>query len=225
MSNSVTSWTAARQASLSFTISQRVLKLMSIESVMPSNHLILYCPLLLLPSIFPSNKIFSSELALPIRWPRHSNFSFCISPSKEYFWDKRETAFNDINSLKEPTSYCIEFYSSTTSISWVWSLGWEVPLGKGMATHSSILAWRIPWTEEPGRLQSTELQWVTNTHPYLGRITFLREDEFFTFMTIGNIKWKIKRKNLAGMILWKWVFVLLLILNDRGSFSFLEEKI
>ena len=80
----MTPWTAAHQASLSFTIAQSLLKLMSIESVMPSNHLVLYCPLLLLPSIFPSISIFSNELALCIRWPKYWNFSFSISPSNEY---------------------------------------------------------------------------------------------------------------------------------------------
>ena len=80
----VTSRTAASQASLAFTIAQSLLKLMSIESVMPSNHLVLYCPLLLLPSIFPSISIFSNELALCIRWPKYWNFSFSISPSNEY---------------------------------------------------------------------------------------------------------------------------------------------
>ena len=74
--------TAAHQASLSLTISQSLLKLMSFESVMPSNHLILCCPLLLLPSIFPSIKVFSNELALHIRWPKY--WSFSISPSNEY---------------------------------------------------------------------------------------------------------------------------------------------
>ena len=72
------------QVSLSFTISQSLLILMSIESVMPSNHLILWCPLLLLPSIFPSISIFSNESALCIRWPKYWSFSFSISPSKEY---------------------------------------------------------------------------------------------------------------------------------------------
>ena len=81
-----TPWTAAPQASLSITNSLSLLKPMSIESVMPSNHLIL-CrprPLLLLPSIFPSIRVFSSELALCIRWPKHWSFSFSISPSSEY---------------------------------------------------------------------------------------------------------------------------------------------
>ena len=77
-----TPWTAAYQASLSFTISQSLLKLMSIESVMPSNHLMLCCPLLLLPSIFPSIKVFSNESALHIRWPKY--WSFSISPSNAY---------------------------------------------------------------------------------------------------------------------------------------------
>ena len=79
-----TPWTAARQGSLSLTISWSFLKLMSIESVMPSNHLILCCPLLLLPSVFPSIRVFSSESALHIRWPKYWSFSFSISPSNEY---------------------------------------------------------------------------------------------------------------------------------------------
>ena len=76
--------TAVRQASLSFTISRSLLKLMSIVSVMPSNHLILCCLLLLLPSIFPSIRVFSNESALCIRWPKYWSFSFSISPSSEY---------------------------------------------------------------------------------------------------------------------------------------------
>ena len=79
-----TPWTAARQAFLSITKSQSSLKLMSIESVMPSNHLILCCPLLLLPSIFPSIRVFSNESALHIRWPKYWSFSFNISPSNEH---------------------------------------------------------------------------------------------------------------------------------------------
>ena len=76
-----TPWTAAHQASLSITNSQSPPKPMSLESVMPSNHLILCCPLLLLPSIFPSIRIFSNESALRIRWPKYWSFSFNISPS------------------------------------------------------------------------------------------------------------------------------------------------
>ena len=76
--------TTTCQASLSFSISRSLLKLMSIESVMPSNHLILYHPLLLLPSIFPSIRVFPNELALCIRWPKYWSFGFSISPSNEY---------------------------------------------------------------------------------------------------------------------------------------------
>ena len=87
----VTPWTAACQTSLSITISQSLLKLISIELVMPSNHLVLHCPLLLLPSIFPSIRVFSNESVLHIRWQKCWSFSFSISPSNEYsvlisFW-------------------------------------------------------------------------------------------------------------------------------------------
>ena len=77
-------WTAARHASLSFTTSWSLLKLISLKSVMPSNHLILCHPLLLLPLIFPSIRVFSNESALHIRWPKYWSFSFSISPSNEY---------------------------------------------------------------------------------------------------------------------------------------------
>ena len=80
----MTPWTAARQASLSITNSQSLFKLMSIASVMPSSHLILCRPLLLLPSIFPSIRVFSDESVLRMRWPKYWSFSFSISPSNEY---------------------------------------------------------------------------------------------------------------------------------------------
>ena len=79
-----TPWTAARQASLSITSSWSLLKLMSIESAMPPNHLILCHPRLLLPSIFPSIRVFSDESILPIRWPQYWSFSFSFSPSSEH---------------------------------------------------------------------------------------------------------------------------------------------
>ena len=84
VSDSVNQWTAERQASLSFTISLSLLKFMSTETVMPSNHLILCHPLLLLPSIIPSIRVFANESALHIRWPKYWSFSFSISPSNEY---------------------------------------------------------------------------------------------------------------------------------------------
>ena len=155
-----TPWTEAHQASLFFTISQSLFKLISIESVMPSNHLVLCHPLLLLPSTFPSIRVFSNESVLCIRWPTYLSFSFSISLSNEYSgltsfridWfdppcnprDSQESSpapqFKSSNSL---VLSCLEIS--------VWSLGWENPLEKGMATHFSILAWRIPWTEKPGK--------------------------------------------------------------------------
>ena len=80
----MTPWTAAHQASLSITNSWSLLKLMSIKSVMPSKHLILCCPLLIQPSIFPSTRVISNESVLHIRWPKCCSFSFTISPSNEY---------------------------------------------------------------------------------------------------------------------------------------------
>ena len=84
VSDSETPWTVARQASLSFTIFWSLLNLMSIESVIPSNHVVLCHPVLLLPSIFPSIRVISNELALCIRWSKYWSFSFRISPSNEY---------------------------------------------------------------------------------------------------------------------------------------------
>ena len=83
-SDSVTPWIAAPQASLSFATSCNLLKLMSVESVMPSNHLILWHPVFLLPSIFPSIRVVSSDWALCIRWPQYWSFSLSISPSSDY---------------------------------------------------------------------------------------------------------------------------------------------
>ena len=80
----VTPWTAAQQGSLSITNSRNLLKLMSIESAIPSDHLIFCCPLLLLPSIFPSIRVFSNESVLHIRWPKYWSFSFNINPPNEY---------------------------------------------------------------------------------------------------------------------------------------------
>ena len=80
----MTPWTAARQASLSIPNSQSLLKLMSIESVMPSCHLIICCPLLRPPSLFPSIRVFSNESVLRVGWPKYWSFSFSISPSNEY---------------------------------------------------------------------------------------------------------------------------------------------
>ena len=115
----VTPWTAACRASLSITNSQSLLKLMSIMSVMPSNHLILCRPLLLLPSIFPSIRVFSSESALPIRWPKHWSFSFSISPSNEYsgLISFRIDWF-DLLAVQETIKSLFQHHSSKASILW-----------------------------------------------------------------------------------------------------------
>ena len=117
----VTPWTAPCQASLSFTISQSLLKLMPIESVMPSTHLVLCHPILLLssicPSIFPS--VFSNELELCIRWPKYQSFSFSISPSNEY---SEVISFRidwfDLLAVQGTLKSLLQHHSSKASILW-----------------------------------------------------------------------------------------------------------
>ena len=113
----VTPWTAACQASLSTTNSQSLLKLMSIESVMPSNHLILCHPLLLPPSTFPSIMVFSNESVLCIRWPKYWSFSFSIIPSNEYsgLISFRMDWF-DLLSVQGTLKSLLQHHSSKTSI-------------------------------------------------------------------------------------------------------------
>ena len=112
-----TSWTAARQASWSITNSQSLFKLRTIESVMPPNHLIFCHPLLLLPSIFPSIRVFSNELILHIRWPKYWSFSFNISPSNEY---SHLISFRmdwlDLLAVQETLKSLLQHYSSKASI-------------------------------------------------------------------------------------------------------------
>jgi len=114
-----TTWTVAHQASLSFTVFWGLLKLMSIESVMPSKHLILCCPLLFLPSIFPSIRVFSSETALHIRWPNYLSFSFSISLSNEYsgLISFRSDWFDFLAVQGTPKSL-LQHHSSEGSILW-----------------------------------------------------------------------------------------------------------
>ena len=132
---------------------------MSTESVMPSNHLILCHPLLLLPSIFPSIRVFSNELVLCIRWPKYWSFSFTISPSNEYsglisFRIVTSSQFEGKSFSYYTTTLILPLHAPLTAQllrnppamqeTWVRSLCWEDSLEKGKATHSSILAWRIP---------------------------------------------------------------------------------
>ena len=110
-------WTEARQASMSITNSWRLLKLMSIESVMPSNHLILCRPLLLPPSIIPSIRVFSSESALCIRWPKY--WSFSISPSNEYSGlSSFRTDWFDLLAVQWTLKSLLQHHSSKSSIFW-----------------------------------------------------------------------------------------------------------
>ena len=115
----VTPWTAAHQASLSFTISWNLLKLMSIESVMPSNHLVLYRSLLLLPSIFPRIRVFSNEQALHIRWPKYLSLSLSISLSNEYsgLVSFRIDWF-DLFAVQGTLKSLLQHHSSKASILW-----------------------------------------------------------------------------------------------------------
>ena len=117
----MTPWTAAHKAFLSFTISLSLLKLMSIESVMPSNHLILCHPLLLLPSIFPSIRVLSNELALRIMWAKYWNLSlnFSISPSNEYSgWISFRIDWFDLLAVQGTLKSLLQHHSSKASILW-----------------------------------------------------------------------------------------------------------
>ena len=112
-------WTAARQASLSITSSWSLLKLMSIESVMPSNHLILYCLLLPWPSMFPSIKVFSNQSVLHIRWPKYWTFSFSISPSNEYSGlISFRMDWLDLLAVQGTLNSLLQHHSSKASILW-----------------------------------------------------------------------------------------------------------
>ena len=136
MSDSVTPWTAAHNTSLSFTISQSLLKLMSIESVIPFNHLILCRPLLFLPSIIPSIRVFSSESALQIRWPKYWSFSFSVSPFNEY---SGMTSFRidwlDLLAVQGTLKSLLQHHSSKASILW------RTAFFMVQLSHPHILMW------------------------------------------------------------------------------------
>ena len=164
-----TPWTAVRQAFLSFTICRSLSKLKSTESVMPSNQLVLCHPLVLLPSIFPSVRVFSNELVLHIRRPKYWRFSLSISPSSEY--------------------------SGLTSF--------RIDSEKVMAPHSSTLAWKIPWIEEPGRLQymgslRVGHDWATSLSPF----TFMHWRRKWQPTTVFLPGESQGRESLVGWCLW-----------------------
>ena len=114
---SVTPWAVAHQASLSTTISQSLLKFMPIESGKPAKHLILCCPLLLLPSVFPSIRVFSNESALHIKWPKYWSFSFSISPSNEYSGlISFKIGWFDLPAVQRTLKSILQHYSSKMSV-------------------------------------------------------------------------------------------------------------
>ena len=146
VSDSLTPWTAACQASLSITNSQSLLKLMSIELVMPSNHLILCHPLLLLPSIFPSIRVFSSESLLCIRWPKYWSCSFSISPSNEY------------SGLISFRIDCLDlFVGSKITVNWDYSM-------KELEQHRTLLLGRKVMTNLDSMLKSRDITLPTKVH-------------------------------------------------------------
>ena len=139
MSDSATTWTAAHQASLSITSSQSLLKLMSIESVMPCNHLILCCPLPLLPSIF------SNESAFHIRWPKHWSFSFSINPPNEYSGlISFRTDWFDLLAVQGTLKSLLQHHSSKASIFWPSAFFIDQLLHQDMTTGKTIALTR--WT-------------------------------------------------------------------------------
>ena len=141
----VTPWTTACQASLSITNSWSLLKLMSIESVMPSNNLILCCPHLFLPSIFPSIRVFSNELVLCIRWPKYWSFSFIISPSNEYSGlISFRMSWLDLLAVQETLKSLLQHNSSKASILWH-SAFFTVQLSHPYMTTGKTIALTI-WT-------------------------------------------------------------------------------
>ena len=166
----VTSWRVARQASVSITNSWSLLKLMPIESVMPSNHLILCRPLLLLPSIFPSIRVFSNESVLHIKWPKYWSFSFNISPSNEYSqlislrmnWLDLLGVQGTLKSLLQHHMLscfsCVQFFAAS------WTVIHQAPLSMGFSRQEH---WsRLPFPT-PGYLPIPETEPTSLTSPAL----------------------------------------------------------
>jgi len=141
----VTPWTAACQTSLSLTISQSLPKFMSIAPVMPSSHLILWCPLFLLPSVFPSIRDFSNESPVRIKWPKYWSFSFSISPSNEYSGlISLEIDWFDLLDFQGTLRSLLQHHSSNTVILWC-SAFFTVQLSQPYMTTGKTIALTI-WT-------------------------------------------------------------------------------
>ena len=157
----VTPWTAACQASLSIINSQSPPKLMSIESVMPSNHLILYHPLLLLPSIPPSIRVFSNESALHIRWPQYWSFSISISPSNEHpGLISFRMDWLDLLSVQGTLRSLLQHHSSKASILWC-SAFFTVQLSHPYMTTGKTIALRCCTKSDPVQLWGRWHFWIS----------------------------------------------------------------
>ena len=173
----MTPWTAAHQASLSFIISQILLKLMSIELIMLSIHLIPCHPLLLLPSIFPSIRVFSNESALSIRWPKYWSFSFSSNPSNEYWWLISSTTAAAAKSLQSCPILCntidggppgspVPGILQARTLEWVtisFSNAWKWKVKVKSLSHVRLFA--TPWTAPyqpplPVGFSRQVLEWV-----------------------------------------------------------------
>ena len=158
----MTPWTAARQASLCFTVSGSLLRLTSIESVMPSNHLVLCRPLLLLPSIFPSIRVFSNELALHISWSKYWSVSFTISSSNEYsgliFF--RNDWF-DLLAVQGTFKSLLQDHSSKASI-------------LQCSTFFMIQLSHLSMTTGNGDLEATWSTWIAPSNPAIAKVQGLR---------------------------------------------------
>ena len=142
----VTQWTAAHQASLSITSSQSLFKLMSSESVMPSNHPVLCCPLLFLPSIFPRIRVFSKESVLYSRWPKYWSFTFNISPSNEYSGlISFRMDWLDVLAVQGTLKSLLQHHSSKASILWYSALFIVQLSHPYMMTRKTIDLTRLCW--------------------------------------------------------------------------------
>ena len=145
----MTPWTTARQASLSIINSWSLLKLMSIESVMSSNHLILCCPLLLWPSIFPSIRVFSNESVLHIRWSKYWSFSFSISPFNEYSGlISFRMDWLDLLAVQGTLKSLFQHHSSKASILWHSAFFIAQPSHPYMTTGKTIALTRQPFVDK-----------------------------------------------------------------------------
>ena len=184
----MTPWTEARQASLSITNSQSLLKLMSIEWVMPSNHLILCRPLLPLPSIFPSIRVFSNESPLHSRWPKYQSFSFSISPSSEHpglisfrmDWLDLLAVQGTLKSLLQHHSSLVDsILKINIAISLAYRYKWEWTQGSGIIWHNRLLTpWRQPW---PKVKQASQQNKGRNSGMVLFTYTHVSYIDFQTF--------------------------------------------